>query len=112
MPKQATRNVEKLPKWAQDRIRVLEMRVAEAAAREATGPEDSNTFANPYGDMTEGSAATPLGKDELIRFVIDGDKRKHFDVRLDGHELQVHGSWGLVLRGSSTNLFYMELDRR
>jgi hypothetical protein len=77
----ATPDVDKLPKWAQRKIEALERKI-EALEREvadlrrtlAEGPEDSDTFADPYSDSPR-----PLGSGTSVQFVIacrdDGSPR-------------------------------------
>lgn len=53
----------RLPVWARDRIHLLEQNLAYARARLAAGPDDSNTFADPYGDPPR-----PLGTDVQVQW--------------------------------------------
>jgi hypothetical protein len=87
------------------------MRVAEGARRQAIGPEDSDTFANPHAKNVPGSAPTPLGRGELIRFEVDPDKYKHFDVRLQDGTLRVSASDGFAVFPQSSNVILVKLER-
>lgn len=73
----ATRDRARLPVWAQREIERLERDLASARAKLAVGPEDSDTFADPYS-----ADRRPLGRGTTIEFVLDDD-RDRIRVRLD-----------------------------
>lgn len=73
----ADRDVSRLPKWAQDRIASLERDVEHLRATLAVGPEDSDTFCDPYLDQR------PLGRGQTIRFVLDRRADHRPDVYID-----------------------------
>jgi len=101
-------DVTKLPKWAQSKIRVLEMRVRELRAKLAEGPEGADTFADPYADE-----ARPLGKSTRIEFVFDAEKREHIQAHLDedkhGKYLEVYGNTGLSIEPSASNVLRVRI---
>lgn len=114
----ATQDVSKLPKWAQDRISNLERNLQHAEQQLAIGPEDSDTFANPYGDMIGGSAIRPLGRGELVRFVIDEDARRFFEARIvrengDIHlDIRTEGNTRLLVEPRASNLIHIRESER
>lgn len=80
------RDLTKLPKWAQQEIERLQHDLEWAKGKLTAGPEDSDTFANPYSD------ATPLGKGTIIAFHTD-EKGSYFNVRMrENGELDIHYS--------------------
>lgn len=54
----------RLPKWAQQEIDRLERDLDDARAKLSAGPEDSDTFADPYSEQ----ARRPLGQGPTIMF--------------------------------------------
>lgn len=100
------RDVTKLPKWAQTRIDTLERNNAYLKAVLAEGPEDSDTFADPYSDSPR-----PLGKRTMIRFDVGDSSREHFDVRLEGDVLEVYGGSALMLRPHAANVVKLKIER-
>ncbi len=99
----------RLPKWAQRRIALLEMRVAEARARlEERGPEGSLVCADPFGDPP-----LELG-DPTVQFRIGGGRAyDNIQVRLTGDRrgLYIMGSEGVVVRPGASNTLTIGLDR-
>ncbi len=94
----------KLPKWAQSRISVLERDLAYERERLMEGPEDSNTFADPYA-----TAPRPLGKDTHIEFRLDGGK---VSARIENGNLFLLASGGRVkIQPHSSNTFTVEVER-
>ena len=75
-------DVTKLPKWAQSKIRVLEMRLKEAHEELAEGDEASNTILNPYS----GALARKLGVSPSVAFLVAGGEIR---CRVDGGVLDV-----------------------
>lgn len=81
-------DITKLPRWAQDRIEVLERDKEWWMAKATAGPEDSNTFVHHLMDTPD----TPLGDRPLITFVtqctwtdhgaLPQDHVAHIDARL------------------------------
>lgn len=119
---ETAQQVARLPKWAQRkievlemRVEVLEMRVEEAARAAAIGPEDSNTFADPHAQLSSGRAPTPLGADVTVEYRVKsenlrrGRPKKHFHVRLDGEQLYIMGSHQLSVYPQSNNTIRLEL---
>lgn len=99
---EARGDVAKLPKWAQDHVRVLRMRLQEAHERLADGPEDSNVIADPY--------STPplfLARDTAIRFVLEptGTRQAgHITVSLRDGRLNLMGTVSIDVRPHSGNV--------
>lgn len=79
--------LDKLPKYAQHEIARLAMDLEDARAKLAAGPEDSDTFADPYA-----SVPRPLGKGTTIRFGGLGDQS--FNVFWKEGALEVTGNRG------------------
>lgn len=75
----------RLPKWAQERIKLLEGNVVHLERKLATGPADSNAFLNPYS-----SAPTPLGKNPMVAYGLR-DGVGEFNVQFKDGELVVQG---------------------
>jgi hypothetical protein len=93
----------KLPKWAQSRIRVLEMNLEHAKEKLAAGPENSNTFADRF--YQEG--ARPLGQDTKITFMMDGhqDDNRHHSLYIEGRvERDPRGSFLYIMGGDSIHV--------
>lgn len=103
--------VDRLPKWARDRIGQLEREVAYFQAKLSEGPEDSDTFLDPHAD-----APRPLGCGGTVRFVLRADERgarEYVDVRLDRADsfLVVRGSDGLAVFPAASNSLFVKLAR-
>jgi hypothetical protein len=98
-------NIERLPKWAQDELARLDREVAYLKGKLAVGPEDSDTFADPFA-----SAPRPLGRGTRIRFTPKDAERAHFDVTLqDDGSLEVHADYMLAVIPQASNM--IELRR-
>jgi hypothetical protein len=86
----STRNdqerLDRLPKWARERILRLERNVEHLEAKLSTGPADSNAFLDPYSDSPR-----PLGKDPVIEFGARGEEMREFTVRYKDGELVING---------------------
>jgi hypothetical protein len=104
----------RLPKWAQDRMVVLRMRVAEAHEQLTKGSEGSRVFADPYGDHPR-----PLGRRGHVQYRV-GDPSDDLDyiaVKLEDDErgvpvVQVYGSRSVDVQPSSSNTFSVRLRAR
>ena len=75
---------ERLPKWAQAELATLRMRLEEARAELAKGPDTSDSFADPYGEVPR-----PLGMDARVEF----GSRFHVAYDSGSHRLLVRSSW-------------------
>lgn len=76
-----------LPAWARQMIQDLEVQVAQKdaeIARLSAGPEDSDTFADPFGD-----SPVPLGRRAMVRFGGRSSVDDCFDVEMRGTDLYV-----------------------
>lgn len=110
----AADDLSRLPRWAQNRITALERDLAAARARLAAGPEDSDTFADPYST----DAVRPLGQGPLVRFGGPGFDCT-FDVTWqdDGIAIQGNSGWPreMVIRPQASNtvrLYFAESPRK
>lgn len=82
----------RLPKWAQRKIAGLEQALTSRdrlIAELTAGPDDSNTFADPY--YPGGGGMRPLGNSPLIRFG-GQDYCQTFDVQFEDGELTLRGN--------------------
>jgi hypothetical protein len=86
----SSRDVTKLPKWAQDHITVLERDLAHWKAKASDGPEGADTFVRYYGTDDK-----PLGTEPTILFVLDG-REAGLQVRKEGGVLLVSSIDGAV----------------
>jgi hypothetical protein len=74
-----SRDISRLPVWAQDLLAEKDMKIARLTQNlEAADPGDSTVFANPHSDFPR-----PLGKDTHVRFA---NKDVFFDARFDSEE--------------------------
>lgn len=97
-------NFDNLPKWAKQEIARLERDVEHYKETLRVGPEDSNTFANPYS-----GAPTPLGKDTIILFQAPaGDIRVRLDER---GRLEIHGGSGIAIHPRATNTVSIQVTQ-
>lgn len=109
----ATKDITRLPKWAQERIDLLERSVEHYKAKLEEGPANSNTFADPYSD-----ARRPLGQDARVRWVLEqrtfpSREGTHDSQYIEAHlvegRLRVTTSDGMRLGPESSNSLYIEL---
>lgn len=111
-------DVEKLPKWAQQRIDTLTKSVEYWKAKTNAGPEDSDTFA-AIGPAIGLDDCKPLGQGAGIRFLLgvrsrDGRQAVEIDARIsddrESVEIRtVHGQ--LAVRPLSGNMVRIEEAR-
>ena len=107
-----TGDITKLPKWAQQEIKRLNQDLAYYRSKLQVGPDDSNTFADPYSD-----ARRPLGHDTTIEFVLtNGHKIR---ARLDRNSvnglydrLYVSGDDGIAVFPNASNSVEIQSIRR
>jgi len=102
------RDINKLPKWAQQKIERLENDLAYAKERLTAGPENSNTFADPYGDPR------PLGEGTAIEFHLGGadDRHKRIRVRITERGwLDINGGDMLIVRPNASNSIEVKSER-
>jgi hypothetical protein len=100
------RDMSRLPKWAQDRITLLERNLADARARLAAGPEESDTFADPYMESVR-----PLGSGTRVRFGGRGYDGT-FDVSWGDGELAIQcnsGGRSMAIMPQASNTVHMSV---
>lgn len=98
----------RLPKWAQQELSRLERDLEHFQAKLREGPEDSNTFADPYGD-----APRPLGASPVIEFRV-GNGRFRVAVEADRGvfgRISVNGDQPVSIKPGASNSFEVELGR-
>ena len=99
-------NLAKLPRWAQQEIDRLKRNEEHYLKKLNAGPEDSDTFADPYA-----SGKRPLGRGTLIEFVLGQNKHgRDQSVRVRTEQLRdgtvllnVSGSDGLTVYPRASN---------
>lgn len=98
----------KLPKWAQREITALEGSLAHERARLSAGPEDSDTFVDPYAE-----APRPLGKGPLVEYRLGTLRDERIHVRLNEYgDVEVRGTRGIVLTPHASNVVLVRIDPR
>lgn len=104
-------DVSKLPKWARQEIERLTRDVEHLSAKLSAGPENSNTFADPYSDSKR-----PLGLDTAVEFVLD---QKRWDgrgsrirVALQDGVLNVNGDDQLLVMPRAANTLLIGFRER
>lgn len=101
-------DITKLPKWAQSEIKRLNNNVESLSARLAAGPEDSDTFADPYAETPR-----PLGQGTTVEFRLsDGDAwGNRIRVRAKKGALYVLGGDGIAVFPQSSNTLVIKSER-
>lgn len=105
------RDITKLPKWAQIEISRLQRDVKWYKDKLEAGPDNSDTFADPYG-----RAVRPLGKGPRIAFVgLPGD-RQTIIARLDRDTdnepyLEIRGLNSLQIQPRASNVVHIRTDK-
>ena len=102
MIKQFSR-ISKLPQWAQDHIRDLEMRLSEARAQ-----NDALLGKVPTDVLwLSGDRGKPLPRGSAVRFVLDPSESSshvnHIDARVDRGELYINAGRSLLIRPEAAN---------
>jgi hypothetical protein len=109
-------DVNKLPVWARHRLQKLEADNRYMADKLAEGPENSDTFADPFSELSR-----PLGQGPTIRFTLDGkpaeDSRDYIEAYLDHDSkgepfVRISSVEGLMFLPSSSNVAYVRTARR
>jgi len=93
----------KLPKYAQNELKRLRHDLARAKRTLSAGPEDSNTFADPYMDRR------PLGKDEVIEFVLGPGTDNKIRVCVEGDSINLSGGTALQIEARASNAFSIRI---
>ena len=94
-------DITKLPKWAQSRIQRLERDIAFYQERLAEGPENSDTFAEPYA-----TPPRPLGRETTVELRL-GDNGEAIHVRT---ERDTRGRRSVYVYGSNMHLSVQPLS--
>jgi hypothetical protein len=102
---------QKLPKWAQDELRILRMRINEYKGMlEPTDAGDTDTFYDPYwnhGDPEDEGRPLPPGV--TVRFKLGDHWEQYIDCKVDRPRpgdtpfLSVRAGRGLTITPSSSN---------
>jgi hypothetical protein len=98
----------RLPAYARREIERLRADLADATKRLGAGPEDSDTFADPYRDQPR-----PLGRGTPIQF--GADDLANFNVRLDKDgALKIQSSDPIVIAPGAANTvrIFRDVERR
>lgn len=96
----------RLPKWAQREIERLENDLASANRKLAEGPEDSDTFADPYSDTPR-----PLGKGTSVEFRLGPEIADKIHVRIERGKVNVYGGDYLRIYPQASNVINVVPDR-
>lgn len=103
----------KLPKWAQQHIETLRMRLEETRDKLAGIPKaDAVGFTDPYSDIP-----LPVAKlRDTVRFHVDAQQRVFIDVRLreddHGRWLEVMTSDRILVTPNASNVIEIRLEDR
>ncbi len=93
-------DISKLPKWAQTEIEVLRRNVSHLEAELAIGPDESDTFIDPYT-----RDRTPLGKG--VRIVLELQSEQSIEVVNKGEYVEARStgkhSGSLQIQPQSSN---------
>jgi hypothetical protein len=108
-------NTARLPKKVQQYIERLERDLQDALDRLAAGPDDSNTFADPYSNTPQ-----PLGHDTRIEFRLDHEVagargpyvQSHVDRNRSGPYIELIGNGSMVIEPRSSNVIRIRIERR
>jgi hypothetical protein len=105
-------NIAALPKWAQAEITRLERAVEYWQGVASVGPDESNTFANPFSD-----APKPLGHDVTIEFVTTAGQKLRASLERDQvtglyDRLEISGDGLLAVHPRAANVVWIKsVDR-
>jgi hypothetical protein len=107
MPAMSDEQLAKLPKYARDEIGRLRRNLDDAYRRLEAGPDDSDTFASPFANMT------PLGRGVRIRFVVgDEERQEYVDAFVRDGSMTVQGGQSLAITLAGSNSFDVQIRRR
>lgn len=96
----------RMTKKAADYIELLERNLAYAREKLAEGPEDSDTFADPYSETPR-----PLGQGTLVQFGAskhEGTWKVHVEEGQLSVNFQALGNYDMVIVPVSSNLVRLE----
>lgn len=106
---------DRLPIWAQERLRRLRQRVEDAerratAARLETQPEASNTILDPYDATPVGLGSSPAVRFQLTAGDVEG-WLNYVDAEVDKNgRLRLRGGWtSMFIRPESGNVVTVQL---
>lgn len=104
-----TRDVTKLPKWAQDEIARLTGNVAYWKQKAEAGPENADTFVDSHFD----SPGKPLGQSPRISFRLDPeDWQETIEVYREGDGVVVRSPLCINVQPQSGNVCRVETRSR
>lgn len=101
-----SQKLDRLPKWARERIERAERDIEQLRAEARVGPDDSDTFVNKY-DGTGTPAGRPLGAGPEIRFELGDDYYVLARIegpgalRITAHGRRLHSGMAFLPRSSN-----------
>lgn len=104
-------NLERLPKWARDRIAHAERE--EAAAKERLAALTAQPTGEPgtiqYGNYLDDER--PIPERDTVTFVL-GPYRQKIDIRFRDGQVEVMGTDRLVIEPNASNVVHLSLVKR
>jgi hypothetical protein len=104
----------KLPKWAQNELYRLRRDLERAVEAAMDGPEDSDTFVDPYFNYAPDASehGRPLGKGNTVRLRIGEGRQHYLDVRVRHDHVELHGGETIasVPRGANGARIYVNRE--
>ena len=99
-------DVTKLPKWAQDKIAQLEMRLKESIDRENIQAQKKKTRVSIPHFRMEGNEAVEFFLDDrdTFRFRFGPEHWNYIDVHLEKKQIQLMGGHGISIMPWATNV--------
>lgn len=106
-------NVKTLPKWAQEEIEILELRLLEARkqVKELTNQEPTRIEVEPY--YAYGKPLSYLPDRTRIRFTVGSELptfHNGIDVTLRDDHVEIHGADTLQINPYSSNVIHLRLS--
>ncbi len=92
--------IKKLPKWAQQKIRVLISNLTRKTQEleEMFGTKETNIFMGRYHNTK------PLIKDSIITFKLSPNEADNIDCQIDGNKLRISGYLALMVIPEASNV--------
>jgi hypothetical protein len=108
-------DVSKLPKWAQYKIETLEREVATLEEKLMVGPEDSDTFADPFlgfdRNNPKGRTGRPLGKGMRVRFELGPEYPEYIEAWTRDGVLQLMAGETIAIIPEASNAARVRVGR-